>query len=56
MSFPDVWLHGVSIEDAVGEVARPQWVRPIVWHDLQRGRAVRVAFLELRPQSASEMA
>ena len=54
MTFPDGCLHGVVTDHPVGEVSLPHGLRHVLFDHLQTGGAVRVAFLELRPQPASE--
>ena len=54
MPFPDGCVHGVVSDHPVSEVSHPHGLRPILWPHLQTGGSVRVAFLELRPQPASE--
>ena len=54
MTFPDGFLHGVVIDNTVGEVSDPHRLRGILCYYLQTGGTMGVAFLKLRPQPVSE--
>ena len=54
MPIPDGCVHGVVTDHTVSEVSHPHGLRGILFHDLQTGGAMRVAFLELSPQPENE--